>query len=177
MDMVSGGFARRNIPVIPESRIGASTCNSREPRNSLPTYWSGLSRGMAECGMPSHISTGLLFSKPCRLKRSTWALRIEADRMINSLFDEKEVASERTVVISEREGSENEPTFLLGEAVQNAAFRTHPYHHEIIGDLPDLKSMSRADLYSHYRTFYTPNNAILSVAGDFKTSEMLCQYQ
>jgi zinc protease len=100
-------------------------------------------------------------------------LHIEADRMINSLFDEKEVTSERTVVISEREGSENEPMFLLGEAVQNAAFRTHPYHHEIIGDLPDLKSMSRADLYNHYRTFYTPNNAILSVAGDFKTSEML----
>ncbi|MGA2503781.1 MAG: pitrilysin family protein [Anaerolineales bacterium] len=100
-------------------------------------------------------------------------LRIEADRMTNSLFDEKEVASERTVVISEREGGENEPSFLLGEAVQNAAFRMHPYHHEIIGDLPDLKSMSRADLYSHYRTFYAPNNAILSVAGDFKTSEML----
>jgi zinc protease len=100
-------------------------------------------------------------------------LRIEADRMINSVFDEKEIASERTVVISEREGSENDPSFLLGEAVQNAAFRTHPYHHEIIGDLPDLKSMSRDDLYNHYRTFYAPNNAILSVAGDFKTTEML----
>ncbi len=102
-------------------------------------------------------------------------LHIEADRMTNSLFDEKEVASERTVVISEREGSENDPTFLLGEAVQNAAFRVHPYHHEIIGDLPDLKSMSRADLYSHYKMFYTPNNAILSVAGDFKTNEMLAK--
>src|SRR5450756_1667349 len=102
-------------------------------------------------------------------------LRIEADRMINSVFDEKEIASERTVVISEREGSENDPSFLLGEAVQNAAFRTHPYHHEVIGDLPDLKSMSRDDLYGHYRTFYAPNNAVLSVAGDFKTSEMLAR--
>ncbi len=102
-------------------------------------------------------------------------LRIEADRMVNSLFDEKEVASERTVVISEREGSENEPYFLLGEAVQNAAFRTHPYHHEVIGDTPDLKSMSRDDLYRHYRTFYTPNNAVMSMAGDFKTSEMLAR--
>jgi len=102
-------------------------------------------------------------------------LRIEADRMVNSLFDEKEVASERTVVISEREGSENEPYFLLGEAVQNAAFRVHPYHHEVIGDLPDLKSMSRDDLYDHYRTFYAPNNAVISVAGDFKTSEMLAR--
>ncbi len=102
-------------------------------------------------------------------------LRIEADRMVSSLFDEKEVASERTVIISEREGSENEPYFLLGEAVQNAAFRLHPYHHEVIGDLPDLKSMSRADLYGHYHTFYAPNNAVISVAGDFKTSEMLAR--
>jgi len=105
------------------------------------------------------------------------SLRLEADRMVNSLFDEKEVASERTVVISEREGSENEPIFLLGEAVQNAAFRSHPYHHEIIGDLTDLKSMNRDDLYGHYRSFYIPNNAVMSVAGDFNTTEMLSRIQ
>ena len=101
------------------------------------------------------------------------SLSLEADRMVNSLFDEKEVASERTVVISEREGNENEPIFLLGEAVQNAAFRVHPYHHEIIGDLPDLKSLNRDDLYNHYRAYYVPNNAVISVAGDFNTNEML----
>ena len=104
-------------------------------------------------------------------------LRLEADRMSNSLFDEKEVASERTVVISEREGNENEPLFLLSEAVQQAAFRVHPYHHEIIGDLIDLQSMSRDDLYRHYRTYYIPNNAIVGVAGDFKTREMLARIQ
>jgi zinc protease len=104
-------------------------------------------------------------------------LRLEADRMSKSLFKEKEVASERTVVISEREGNENEPLFLLGEAVQQAAFRVHPYHHEIIGDLVDLKSMSRVDLYNHYRTYYMPNNAVIGVAGDFKTREMLARIQ
>src|SRR4030042_3075410 len=51
------------------------------------------------------------------------ALRLEADRMRHSLFDPAELASERTVVISEREGHENEPTFLLSEAVQPAALR------------------------------------------------------
>ena len=102
-------------------------------------------------------------------------LRLEADRMTNSLFDEKEVASERTVVISEREGNENEPLFQLGEAVLQAAFRVHPYHHEVIGDLVDLKSMSRDDLYQHYRTYYVPNNAVIGVAGDFKTKEMLAR--
>ncbi len=101
------------------------------------------------------------------------ALRLEADRMVHSLFDEKEFASERTVVISEREGNENEPMFLLSEAVQQAAFRVHPYHHEIIGDLADLRSMKRDDLFGHYRANYVPNNAVLAVAGDFVTREML----
>lgn len=101
------------------------------------------------------------------------ALRLEADRMVNSTFDPEEVASERTVVISEREGSENEPLFLLSEAVQAAAFRVHPYHHEIIGDLADLKTMSRDDLYNHYRSYYAPNNAVVALAGDFKTETML----
>lgn len=101
------------------------------------------------------------------------ALRIEADRMRNSIFNEKEVASERTVIISEREGSENEPSFLLSEAVQHTAFRVHPYHHEIIGDMADLRSITRDDLYSHYRTYYVPNNAILALAGDFNSKTML----
>ncbi len=101
------------------------------------------------------------------------ALRLEADRMVNSLYDPKEVASERTVVISEREGNENEPLFVLGEAVGQAAFRIHPYQHEIIGDLSDLQTMSRDVLYRHYQTYYQPNNAILALAGDFEAGAML----
>lgn len=101
------------------------------------------------------------------------ALRLEADRMFNSLFEPNEVSSERTVIISERQGSENEPLFRLSEEVQSAAFRVHPYHHEIIGDLTDLYTMQREDLYRHYRTYYIPNNAVLSIAGDFETQTML----
>ena len=101
------------------------------------------------------------------------ALQLESDRMINSQFDGNEVASERTVIISEREGSENEPLFLLGEAIQQAAFRIHPYHHEVIGDMADLHSITRDDLYNHYRSFYVPNNAVMAVAGDFDTQTML----
>jgi zinc protease len=101
------------------------------------------------------------------------SLRLEADRMFNSLFDPSEVTSERTVVISERQGSENEPLFRLSEEVQSAAFRVHPYHHEIIGDLTDLYTIQREDLYRHYRTYYVPNNAVLSIAGDFDTQSML----
>jgi zinc protease len=104
-----------------------------------------------------------------------FALRLEADRMLNSNFEPTEVASERTVITSEREGNENEPLFLLGEAIQQTAFRVHPYHHEVIGDMADLLMMTRDDLYNHYRTFYIPNNAILAVAGDFDSESMLAR--
>ena len=101
------------------------------------------------------------------------SIQLEADRMQNSLFEPDEVASERTVIVSERQGSENEPTFRLGEEVQNTAFRVHPYHHETVGDMADLHMIQRDDLYRHYRSYYTPNNAVLAVAGDFETEAML----
>ncbi len=104
-------------------------------------------------------------------------LRLEADRMTNSLFDPADVESERTVIISERQGNENEPQFLLSEEVQAAAFRVHPYHHEVIGDMADLLTISREDLYNHYQAFYAPNNAVLAIAGDFESEAMLARLQ
>lgn len=105
------------------------------------------------------------------------ALDLEADRMFHSLFDPQEVESERTVIISEREGSENEPLFRLGEAIQNAAFDHHPYHTEVIGEKEDLHTITRDDLYQHYRTYYVPNNAVVALAGDFDAEAMLARLQ
>ncbi len=100
------------------------------------------------------------------------ALQLEADRMANTIMAPEEVESERTVIISERQMYENDPTFQLNEEITSAAFRVHPYHHEIIGDLADLTTMSRDDLYDHYRRYYVPNNAIIVAVGDFAASEM-----
>jgi zinc protease len=101
------------------------------------------------------------------------ALRIEADRMANSLFDPDEFASERTVIISERQGVENNPEFLLGEELMAAAFRVHPYRIDTIGHMCDLETMVRDQLYAHYRTYYTPQNAVAIAVGDFDTDEMV----
>jgi zinc protease len=100
-------------------------------------------------------------------------LHLESDRMLNSTFMEDDVSSERTVIISERQGNENSPMFRLNEEMRAAAFRVHSYHHEVIGDMADLKTMQRDELYAHYRKFYQPNNAVLTMAGDFHTQEML----
>ena len=110
-------------------------------------------------------------------ERIDLALRIESDRMVSALFAPEEVASERTVIISEREGAENEPRFWLGEEVQAAAFKVHPYHHDTIGWKTDLETMTRDDLYAHYQTYYAPNNAVIVAAGDFDAAEMLAKIQ
>jgi zinc protease len=104
-------------------------------------------------------------------------LRAEADRMMNAKFDPAEVESERTVIIAERQGSENNPMFWLSEETQAVAFRVHPYHHTVIGDMVDLQGMSRDDLYQHYRRFYAPNNAIAVAVGDFDSAEMLARIE
>ena len=101
------------------------------------------------------------------------SLAVEADRMVNSRFDPEEVERERTVIISEREGNENEPQFLLSEAVQEAAFSKHPYKYEVIGLKEDLLHLSAQDLKQHYQQYYRPGNAVLAVAGDFDKDEML----
>jgi zinc protease len=105
------------------------------------------------------------------------ALQVESDRMANSIFDPEETESERTVIISEREGSENSYYYLLQEEVQAAAHHVHSYHHPIIGWKSDLLSMTRDDLYRHYRTYYTPSNAIAVVVGDFDTQAMLTKIE
>ena len=107
------------------------------------------------------------------------ALRFESDRMVNSLYEPEEVEVERTVIISEREGNENDPQFLLGEAVQLAAFSQHPYRNEVLGSKDDLLSLTRDDLYNHYRNYYQPSNALLCLAGSFdidSTMALIKQY-
>ena len=100
-------------------------------------------------------------------------LRIEADRMANALFDPAEVESERTVIISEREGAENRPGYLLYEEMSATAFREHPYRWSVLGWKDDLRAMTRDDLYGYYRAYYAPRNAIVLVAGQFDRARLL----
>lgn len=104
-------------------------------------------------------------------------LQIEADRMVNSLFEPAEVESERTVIISEREGHENDPEWWLSEALMAATFQVHPYRNEVIGWKGDLRAMTREDLYAHYQTYYMPNNAVLVLAGDFDSAKLLVKVE
>ena len=95
------------------------------------------------------------------------ALMIESERMRNAAFDPKEVEAERTVVISEREGAENQPEFAVEEELWGLAFHVHPYHWTAIGYKQDLATLDREPLYRHYLRYYAPNNASLVLVGGF----------
>ncbi|MBN1401406.1 MAG: insulinase family protein [Anaerolineae bacterium] len=109
--------------------------------------------------------------------RAELALEIEADRITGALFDPAEVSTERTVIIAEREGSENEPRYVLAEEMAAAAFRVHPYHHQTIGWKEDLLEITREELLNHYQSYYGPNNALLVVAGDLDPERYLASIE
>jgi zinc protease len=101
------------------------------------------------------------------------ALAIESDRIYDTRIEAEEAEAERSVVISEREGSENYPEFWLREEVQSVAWREHPYRLGVIGPKSNLRAMTRENLYDHYKRYYMTNNATLVMVGDFSTPKLL----
>jgi zinc protease len=101
------------------------------------------------------------------------AIRLEADRMRNSLIADEDRQSEMTVVRNELERGQNEPTEVLDEAVYAAAFREHPYHHPTIGWRADVEGVPTSRLKAFYDTFYHPNNATTIIVGDFERASLL----
>lgn len=101
------------------------------------------------------------------------AIRLEADRLANTIMEPAEVERERTVIISEREGGENHPSYTLAEEVDSVAHKVHPYRIPVIGWKGDLRAITRDDLYRHYRTYYHPNNAVAVVVGAFDADTAL----
>ena len=101
------------------------------------------------------------------------ALELEADRMRDASISSDEVEAERTVIVSEREGYENDPSFLLGESLQAVAYDRHPYGQGVIGSKFEIKLMTRDGLYAHYRKHYAPNNAYVVVVGDDRAEALV----
>ncbi|CAJ0881683.1 zinc protease [freshwater sediment metagenome] len=101
-------------------------------------------------------------------------MQFEADRMINLVLTDEVVTPERDVVLEERRmRTDNDPSAQLDEAVQAALFAHHPYGTPIIGWNHEIETLDREDALTYYNRFYTPENAILVVAGDIEAEDVL----
>jgi zinc protease len=105
------------------------------------------------------------------------ALWLEADRMASLLpaMTQEKLDNQREVVKNERRWSvDNQPYGDWDERMQALVFpETHPYHHPTIGSMEDLGAASLDDVRTFFATWYAPNNAVLTIAGDFEPSAAL----
>lgn len=94
-------------------------------------------------------------------------MRLEADRMSNLVLNDETVLPERDVIQEERRSrTDNNPGSQLGEAVQAALYQNHPYGIPVIGWQHEVQALTKEDAIEFYNKYYTPNNAVLVVAGD-----------
>lgn len=102
-----------------------------------------------------------------------FALRLEADRMVNSHIAKKDLDSEFSVVRNEFEMGENNPIGVLSERVRSTAFLWHNYGKSTIGSREDIERVPIERLQAFYRKYYQPDNAMLVVAGKFDPDRTL----
>src|SRR5687768_15675310 len=100
-------------------------------------------------------------------------MRFEADRMTNLALTDAVVAPERDVVLNERRDRvEKNPDALMSEALMRILYMNHPYGRPIIGWNHEIRALDRQTALGFYKRYYTPNNAILVIAGDVQPDEV-----
>ena len=101
-------------------------------------------------------------------------MRMESDRMVNLRLGEGDIATERAVIIEERnQRTDNDPSALFTEQMNAAQYLNHRYGTPIIGWRHEMEELDLADALDFYHRHYAPNNAILVVAGDVEPAAVL----
>jgi zinc protease len=100
-------------------------------------------------------------------------MSFEADRMTNLVLSDEDVIPERDVVLEERRmRTDSDPSSQLSESLSATLYVNHPYGLPIIGWQHEIATLDRQDALNYYGRFYTPENAILVVAGDITEPEV-----
>src|SRR5262245_38543525 len=100
-------------------------------------------------------------------------MEFEADRMTGLVLTDDVVKPERDVVLEEHNMRvANNPGARLGEQMEAALYLNHPYGRPVIGWRQEIEGLTREDALEFYKRFYTPNNAILVIAGDVTPEEV-----
>jgi zinc protease len=135
------------------------------------------SRGMRPNGTTWYDRTNYFETFAASDEKLEWALKMEADRMVNAFIARKDLDSEMTVVRNEMESGENDPEKILVQKVSSAAYQWHNYGKETIGARSDVEHVGIDRLKAFYQRYYQPDNAVLVVAGSFDQQKALSWIQ
>ncbi|MCO6454875.1 MAG: insulinase family protein [Pirellulaceae bacterium] len=130
-------------------------------------------RGASFNGTTNADRTNYFETLPASDENLEFAIRLEADRMMNSRVRGEDLASEMTVVRNEFERSENSPFSVLNQKMMSAAYQWHNYGRATIGNRSDIERVPLPKLREFYRKYYQPDNAMLVVAGSFDAERAL----
>lgn len=136
-----------------------------------------VARGTDAAAMVFERETGCILNANTWRDRTTYffcyptshfnrAIAIEAERMTGVILTSEELVPEQKNVLSEFDMYNGDPEFALSVQMSNAAFTSHPYHHETIGFREDIESYTTEKVERFYRLHYRPNNATLMIIGD-----------
>jgi predicted Zn-dependent peptidase len=95
--------------------------------------------------------------------------------MVSCAFEPEEFEAEKKVVIEELKTSLDSPWGLLMQELEAGAFKVHPYRNPVVGWLQDVERATVEQQQAYYRRYYQPNNAILVIAGDFQTDNVIAR--
>jgi len=102
------------------------------------------------------------------------ALFLESDRMRALRINQANLDNQRNTVQEERrQRMDNQPYGKTDEVLENLAYDNFAYKHSTIGSMTDLDAASLGDVAQFFKTYYAPNNAVLALVGDFKSTEAL----
>lgn len=97
---------------------------------------------------------------------------LESERMLHAKVENEGIETQREVVKEEkRQRMDNQPYGSLLSETMSRAYTEHPYQWPVIGSMDHLNAAEEADFIDFYKTFYVPNNAVLSIAGDIDIDE------
>lgn len=123
-------------------------------------------RGGFANGTTWYERTNYFQTLPAGEENLEWAIRMEADRMVNSIIDADDLASEMTVVRNEFEMGETNPVSVLMQRTMATAYLWHGYGRSTIGARSDIENVPIERLHSFYRRYYQPDNAVLILSGN-----------
>ena len=101
------------------------------------------------------------------------AIKIIADMLNNSLIDEKALKKEKSVIIEEIDMYQDSPEDLVHEILQQRIWRGHPLGYMISGKKKIVRKVSREQIIDFMNTYYTGENIVISIAGNFNENEIL----
>jgi zinc protease len=130
-------------------------------------------RGAQFNGTTWYDRTNYFETLPASEENLEFAIRLEADRLVNSSIKGEDLATEFSVVRNEFEMGENSPESILSQRMTAMAYEWHNYGKSTIGNRSDIERVPVENLRAFYRKFYQPDNAMVVVAGKFDESKAL----